>query len=262
LAGIGWNAFSWQLPTLSAARGVTTPLMDNPGNFYLEILCETGVAGALLFAVFMMRAAKSIGVSIRSDAGGHGAAAALIAFAASLVIGSHLLAAEVSIGAFLLLADIGTADREVGRRSVGPAFAVAFCAALGWGLLLAPTSSVDEAFRYSPSMGLYPWEIVNGAAFRWMRPRAALRLASGARERWTLDFPAAGPGQASDRLTVRSEDRLLFSGGLGRPPMTLAFIAAPYRSSTFLLENSSFFRPSGGVPDPRVLSARVLARPR
>jgi hypothetical protein len=195
LGGIGWNAFSWRLPTLAASRGTSIAVLDNPGSFYLQVLCETGIAGALLFAVFAVAAARTIAAALRSPGQERGSAASLLALAPALAIGSHLLAAEAAIAAFLLLAEVAgdapgarLAVPEGGWKARGRDVAAALVALAGWAALLAPTAREDEAFRYSPEMGLYPLEGGAGG-FRWMRPRAAIRVASGARQRLKLAYP-------------------------------------------------------------------------
>ena len=279
LGGIGWNAFSWRLPDLAAARGVASPVMDNPGNFYLQVLCETGIAGAVLFVLFLRRAGRAAADALGGDFAERGAAAALVGLAPALAVGSHLLSAEVSITAFLILAlaageGRGSAARlgarPFARLGAAPgarlcaapvarlcAAAAVLAAAAGWAVLLAPTASEEEAFRHSPEIGLYPPEIAEGSVFRWMRPRAALRLPPGARKILVFSWPDAAAPPAS--LAVRSPDRPLFTAAVSAArPAALTFVAAPARASVFLLRASRSFRPSdAGAPDSRLLSLRV-----
>ena len=259
LGGIGWNGFAWRLPDLSAARGAATPVMDNPGNFYLQILCETGVAGALLFALFLRRAGRAVARAFAGDFVERGSAAALVGFAPALAVGSHLLSAEVSIAAFLMLAlaagnDV-PAPRGAERRARLAAAGAAVAALAGWAALLAPTARADEAFRHSPFVGLYPPELENGAVFRWMRPGAAFRLGSG--QARTLAF--AGPDATPTALTIRAEDGRLFAGAIRDRPRALRFAAAARKPTVFLLRASRASRPSdSGAADSRLLSLRVL----
>ncbi len=261
LGGIGWNAFSWKLPDLSAARGTLSPVMDNPGNFYLQILCETGLAGAFLFVVFLARAGKTVSAAFAGEFPERGAAAALAGLVPALAIGSHLLAAEVSIAAFLWLslAADGRASADAagaGSRRERLAFPAAVAAAaVGWIVLLAPTAGEAEAFRHSPFIGLYPPELSGGVVLRWMRPRAALRLAAGGERTLAFSFP--DPSAPPRVLAVEGEHRRLFSGAV-TPGLTLAFSAARTRATVFRLEAEPSFRPSdSGAADSRLLSVQV-----
>jgi O-antigen ligase len=263
LGGIGWNAFSWQLPTLAAARGAPTAVMDNPGNFYLQLLCETGIAGAFLFAIFGYLAARAIADALRGEGPERASAASLLALAPALAIGSHLLAAETAIGAFLLLAEVaGEAPgaRLAGRAAEGKArgryLVAALVAIAGWTILLAPTAREAEAFRYSPEMGMYPLEGGVGG-FRWMRPRAAIRVPASARQRLALVFPGAAAG---NRLRILSGGETLFAGDIGRERRTLALEAPATRPAVFRFESAASFRPSDtSGSDSRLLSLQVFA---
>jgi len=262
LGGLGWNAFSWHLPTLAAARGTTLAVMDNPGNFYLQILAETGIAGALLFLVFVVAASRSIGSALRRENPERGSACALVALAPALAIGSHLLAAEVAIAAFLFLAAVG---RDVSESRPDPAIrrkvrarnvAAALVGAAGWVFLLAPSARASEAFRYFPEIGFYLTEGgVDG--FRWMRPHAAIRVAAGATQRLALSYPGPPP---LDRLRIRSAGRLLYSAEIGKPRRTLALVSPSGRPAIFRFDGTAALRPSSaGGSDSRLLSLQVFS---
>ena len=256
LGGVGWEGFSWRLPTLSASLGVPTRFVDNPGSFYLQILCETGLAGAALFAVFAGRSARAVAGSIERDPDRRPGAASLIGFAAALAIGSHLLAAEVSIAAFLLLAAAAPEQEPPRRRRPFRALAVGAAAILGWALLLAPTAKPAEAFRFAPTIGFYAPERGAEGLFRWMRPRAAVLVPAGGRFPMTIRFPA--PGRSGETLAVRSEERDLFSHALAPRPLSIALVAPAGSASVFFLDSSFRFRPAdAGIPDPRLLSLHV-----
>ncbi|HET9794106.1 MAG TPA: O-antigen ligase family protein [Thermoanaerobaculia bacterium] len=263
LGGIGWNAFSWKLPDLAAARGTALPVMDNPGNFYLQLLCETGLAGALLFALFVGRAARSASEAFGGDFPERGAAAALAGLVPALAVGSHLFAAEVSIAAFLMLALVadGRGERAPARRTPAAPPRLAAAAAIavavvGWIALLAPTAREDEAFRRSPYIGLYPPEGAGGAVFRWMRPRAALRLAPGQKKTLAFSFP--DPAARPRNLTIALADRPLLSRAVSSPPVFLSFLSARDRPTVFRLAAAPSTRPSdSGGADSRLLSLQV-----
>jgi len=262
LGGIGWNAFSWRLPDLAAARGTLSPVMDNPGNFYLQVLCETGLAGGLLFAVFLARAGGTVSAAFAGDFPEKGAAAALAGFAPALAVGSHLLAAEVSIAAFLWLsvAADGPASSAPAGRGVRPgriaSIAAVAAAAAGWLVLLAPTAREAEAFRHSPFIGFYPPEMSGGVVLRWMRPRAAVRLAPGERRSLAFSFP--DPSARPRNLAVGDGPLRLFSGAVPPRSLFLTLVAARGRETVFRLAANPSFRPSdSGAADSRLLSLQV-----
>jgi len=262
LGGIGWNAFSWRLPDLAAARGTLSPVMDNPGNFYLQVLCETGLAGAFLFAVFLSRAGRTVSAAFGGDFPERGAAAALAGFAAALAVGSHLLAAEVSIAAFLWLSIAADGSRSpavpepaspAARLAPLAAFGVA---AAGWIALLAPTAREAEAFRHSAFIGFYPPEMAGGDVLRWMRPRAAFRLPPGGERTLAFSFP--DPAARPRELTVEIDRRRIFSGAVPPQGLFLRFLAARERATVFRFAAQPSFRPSdSGAADSRLLSVRV-----
>jgi len=263
LGGIGWNAFSWRLPTFAAAGGNSIAVMDNPGNFYLQVLCETGLAGALVFAVFAAAAGKAIAAALRRGGSERGSAASLLALAPALAVGSHLLAAEAAVATFLLLAEVagdvpatrpGTTERRSGVR--GRDLAAAVLAIAGWTALLAPTSREAEAFRFAPEMGMYPLEGGPGG-FRWMRPGAAIRVAAGGRQRLAVAYPGGG---RANRLRIFAAGRVLFSGDVGPGRRTFSLEAPATRSAVFRFESAVSFRPSDTAgSDSRLLSLQVFA---
>lgn len=263
LGGIGWNAFSWRLPTLAAARGHAIAVMDNPGNFYLQVLCETGIGGALLFALFAAAAGRAVSDALRRGGRERGSAASLLAFAPALAVGSHLLAAEAAVAAFLLLAEVAgdapgprLASPEKGGRVRGRDLAAALAAAAGWVVLLAPTARETEAFRYAPEMGMYAVEGGPGG-FRWMRPRAAIRVAAGGRRRLAVASPL---GDRPNRLRILSGGGVLFAGNVGSERRTFALEAPASGPAIFRFESAASFRPSyRGSSDSRLLSLQAFA---
>jgi hypothetical protein len=174
-----------------------------------------------------------------------------------------LLAAETAVGAFLLLAEVAgdvpgprLAGQGTGGKARGRYLLAAIVAIAGWTLLLVPTAREPEAFRYSPEMGLYPLEGGPGG-FRWMRPRAAIRVPAKGRQRLALAFPGA---PAVNRLRILSGGRTLFTGEIGGDRRTLALEAPADRPAVFRFESAVSFRPSDtGGPDSRLLSVQVFA---
>ena len=264
IAGLGWNAFSWQLPNVSPIAGAAMERYDNPGNFYLQMLAETGIVGLAIFLAFLAAAArevrKSFGAGRETPWLASGAAAALSAFAVALFLGSHLLAAEVSCAAFVLLAQF----RDPGRPSRGSkiAWAGVAAAALAWGVSLAPTADAAYAFRYSGGIGMYALEKSPEGEFRWSGRRAAVRLLAGERQRVRIVFRS--PTRTGERFRISSGGTMLFSAELLRDRgLRLALVAPAGRPAVFLFENSDAFRPSasGDSKDSRELSIQVFSEP-
>jgi O-antigen ligase len=266
LAGLGWNAFSWNLPNLAAERGVALPGYDNPGNFYLQILCETGVAGTVLLAFFLIGVAGRIrrvflSPSESTEASSRAAAAAVIALLVALLTGSHLLAVEVSIAFFVLLADLPALEGKTGPPKA-IAVALIVLAAGGYAARLMRHRSSGEAFRYSRMIGFYPEEKSPEGNFRWTAARAAFWLAP--RERASGVFVFDNPVEPRDDLRIKSQGRVLYRKSLRKgEPLRLSFSAPQARGAALLFENSAKFRPSsfGLSQDGRELSLRARLSP-
>ena len=267
VAGVGWNAFSWQLPNVSPASGAVMEGYDNPGNFYLQELAETGLVGLAIFLAFVAAAAREIArfrSAHRGDGAPHlpaGAAAALAAFAIALFLGSHLLAAEVSCAAFVLLAQFGEA-RPVFARAARWSWAGVAVAAVAWGVSLVPSADAAYAFRHSPGLGLYAPESSPEGQFRWAGRRSAIRLGPAERKRVRVVFRS--PSRAGERLRVSSGGQVLFSVDLRRDVGERLVLLAPRaRAAVFVFESPSAFRPSasGISGDSRELSIQVFSEP-
>jgi hypothetical protein len=237
--------------------------MDNPGNFYLQVLCETGLAGALVFVVFAAAAGKAIADALRRGGRERGSAASLLALAPALAVGSHLLAAETAVAAFLLLAEVA-GDLPSSRSSMterrsklrGRDLVAAVAAIAGWTLLLAPTAREAEAFAFAPEMGMYPLEGGPGG-FRWMRPRAAIRVPAGGRQPLAVAYPG---GVGTNRLRILAAGRVLFAGDVGPQRRTFVLEAPASHPAVFRFESALSFRPSDTAgSDSRLLSLQVFA---
>jgi O-antigen ligase len=267
VSGVGWNAFSWQMPNHSPAAAAM-PGYDNPGNFYLQVLAETGLAGVVIFFIFLAAAAATIARSLREErrrsprpAGLPGPAAALAAFAVALLFGSHLLAAEVSCFAFVLLAQFRSEGTPFKAMGVGPRIALA-AAVLAWAVALAQTARPSEAFRYANRIGFFAPESSSAGEFRWAGRRSAIRLPAGGRER--LDLVFRSPSAEPDRLRISSGARTFFEKPLERDrTIRLNLIAPAGRPAVWIVENSRSFRPSAISPsrDSRDLSIQAFTEP-
>lgn len=261
VGGIGWNAYSWHLADLAGRRGVSLPSYDNPGNFYLQALCETGVAGAALFLAFMALAVVAATRRCRgiaptwADSRAPGIAASVIGFAVALIVGSHLMAPEVAIAFFALVAAVVSADvprtRSVATADRG--WKIASGALVATSLLaclplLASTGRAEVAFGHAPRIGFYGVEPSPKGPFRWMDRRAAWRFAPG--ERHTVALSFADPVHPIDRFRLYGDGRLLYRAELTRGgSRTLTLLAPADRPAIFRFVNSSSFRPASAVDD-------------
>jgi O-antigen ligase len=267
IAGLGWNAFSWQLPNVSPSAGALMWGYDNPGNFYIQVLTETGLAGMAIFLLFFAAVARSV-ASLLSAARrasppdlGVGAAASLSGFAVAMFFGSHLLAAEVSCAAFLLLAQLPR--REAGSAGISRAARFALlAAAAAWGVSFGRTAQPAEAFRHSSGIGFFGVERSPEGPFRWAGRRSAIRFLPGEQKRMRIVFRS--PSEPAESFRIRSQGAVLFSRQLDRDrPIRLLFIASSSVPAILFLENSRSFRPSasGLSRDSRELSIQVFDGP-
>jgi len=200
--------------------------------------------------------------SLANNVERYGAAAGLTlaGLAVALFFGSHLLAAEVSCAAFVLLAQFREPERS--RRGSAIAWAGVAAAALAWGVFLAPTARADYAFRYSGGIGMYAPERSPEGEFRWSGRRSAVRLLAGERRHVRVVFRS--PSRTEERLRVSSGGAELFSKELLRDRgARLILVAPPGRPAVFVFENSGSFRPSasGESKDSRELSLQVFSEP-
>lgn len=261
IAGLGWNAFSWQ------RGGAAMFGYDNPGNFYLQMLTETGLAGIAIFLAFLAAAGRTVVRSLRAakpappSPSALGAAAALAAFAVAMFFGSHLLAAEISCAAFVFLAQFQSGEPRSAGMGIGPRIAL-IAAMVAWGASLLRTTRPDEAFRYSDGIGFYAVEKSPESVFCWAGRRSAARLLPGERRRVRVVFRS--PSEPTDLFRISSRGTVLFSRRLERDrPLRLVLIGPATRPAIVFLENSASFRPSasGLSPDSRDLSIQVFAEP-
>jgi O-antigen ligase len=267
LAGLGWNAYSWQLPNYAARLGSPIRGYDNPGSFYLQALCETGVPGALLViclaAALVVAAIQTLRAHAARSEVAAGSAAALLGFLAALAVGSHLMAAEVAAAFFVLTAVV--APEVAGRPA--PGISAGLAGLVGLGLvasILSPLSTRDSsaAFRYAPTIGFHGVERSSEGPFRWMRERAALRLPAGARQHLTLVF--ADPVKPRETLRIEANGRIAFARPLLRGRFLRLTLEAPLgKEAIFLFVNSASFQPSaiGRSRDDRQLALQVYGLP-
>lgn len=236
VSGAGLGGFSWQLPNLLREQGRSLPMRDNPGNGYLQALAETGAVGFIL-TVLVAAALINARPPAAEDGGIRplvaGSAAAVPAFFAALLTGSHWLAPDVAFLFFLLAAVSAPAPADDGRsgssrlnRVLVGIYTVA--------VLLASleTLSAAEAFRYRSGIGFHGQETGAGGEFYWTERRFALRLLP--RESIALTLAYFTPENRETELTAGSDGQTIFSRTL-RPGEVLRL------------------RLSGGASAPRVI---------
>jgi hypothetical protein len=182
LAGAGMGAYSWELPDLVREQGVRLPQRDNPGNAYLQALCETGLIGFVVTGLFLLllarQAVRRLPRSTDEPIFGS-SAVAVLAFLGAMLVGSHWLAADAVFLFFLLCAVVAPPGGEKGRtgRRVRALLAIGYAVALAVAVL--STARLEEAFRHSARIGFYGTEKGPGRPFRWTGRRFGLLLRSG-----------------------------------------------------------------------------------
>ena len=213
--GAGLGAFSWQLPNLLAEQGRPPGIHDNPGNAYLQALAETGAVGLILTAAFAFVLAREALAGLRdpgAPAAAAGGGAAVLAFLAVLLSGSHWFAPDAAFLFFLLSAVTARgqlAERPRWARArvllVAVYAVAAFVSALG-------TRGADAAFRYRREIGFHERESGAGGPFSWTQRRFALRVDPGRARRVLLaHYTPEGRGV---EFTVEAGGRIVYSRAL------------------------------------------------
>jgi O-antigen ligase len=206
IEGVGMGAFSWTFPDL--AREERRRLMrDNPGSAYVQALAETGITGLFLTGLFLVAAGRdALGEARQKEGAVAGAGIAVLAFLASLVIGSHWLAPDVSLLFFLLVAVVASPAPEAARSEprlwkIARAAAVLVFAGAAVASSLATARPV-ETFRWSSRIGFHEEETGPGGRFRWTRRRFALWLQPAETRHLTLAHFSPGPEAVDVSATV------------------------------------------------------------
>src|SRR5262249_43174992 len=246
LEGAGMGSFAWQLPDLLRNENRRLPMRDNPGSAYLQSLAETGSVGFLITLVFVFtlgRLAFSRARARPVDAIAAGAGVSIAAFLLAMVLGSHWLAPDVAL-LFFLLASIaaGAGGSEPSQSSVWSlrAAVVLYAGAALIGMLA--TAKPEEAFRYSPRLGVYPAETGPGGPFRWPRGRFALWLSPG--ETKTLSLARFTPDPQPAEVVARRDNRVVWRESIAAGQSTRLRLSAPSdRPSALVFRVSRTFVP-------------------
>lgn len=169
--------------------GRTVAFTDHPPSLYLGILAECGLAGAVVFALFLVGLVPALSGALSFRAGrteeSLRAAAAASAVFGTLVIflfGSHLVYAEIAALVGLLTARLPAPPDGRISRVLGHFLPVVVAGAsvlLAGGALAraVETWGADAAFAHGPTAGLWAVEREpDGRRFRWTAAAAALRV--------------------------------------------------------------------------------------
>jgi O-antigen ligase len=262
--GSGLGAFTWQLPNLLAEEGRSVVAADNPGSGYLQALAETGLLGFALTVAFLAIVAAESWRSLRDPARpglAPAAGAAVLAFFASLLTGSHWLSPDVALVFFLAAAVASRRPSSPPRRGAGVLAGAALAAyAVAAAGSAATTSRAAEAFRYRPEMGFYAPEAGPGGPFRWTQKRFAVRLAAG--ERAGFAFAHFTPESAAVRLEALADGRPVFERSLAPGEGVRLGLRAPADAPAvfrFVLSRAFVPRRLGTSRDARELGVTALA---
>jgi O-antigen ligase len=242
--GAGMGVFSWQFPDLMSEERRRLPMRDNPGSAYVQALAETGAVGFFLTALFALAAGRQALRRAREQdswIGGAGVAAA--AFLAALAVGSHWLAADVSLFFFLLAAAAaGSSLAAESRATRTSRLAAVVVYAVAAGVAILATARPEETFRHAPRIGFHDRESGPGGPFRWTRRRFALWLEPGETRRIVLAHfsPKSAPVDLAATLDGRDVFRRRLAAG---ESVTLRLNGASSRPRALLFRVSDAFVP-------------------
>lgn len=216
VTGRGLGSFRVLFP--ESARdllGRDAAFTDHPPSLYLGVLAEGGLAGAAVFALFLVGLVPALSgaLSFRAERTQESlrAAAAAASLVGTLVIflfGSHLVYPEIAALAGLLTARLPAPPEGRTSRVLGHFLPVVVAGAsvlLAGGVLAraVETWSPDAAFAYGPTAGLYgPEREPDGRPFRWTASSAAFRVDAPPSARVRLPVRNARPDGEAVELTL------------------------------------------------------------
>jgi hypothetical protein len=182
------------------------------------------------------------------DGAAAGAGIAVLAFLASLAIGSHWLASDVSLLFFFLVAVVASPRRDTSRAPAEPAFwkPAAVVAVLVFALAAAistvATARPSETFRWSSRIGFHQEESGSGGRFRWTRRRFAVWLQPG--ESRSLSLSHFSPGREPVDLSASVDGRQTYRRSLNAgESVVLALNGSADRPRPVVFEVSRAFIP-------------------
>ena len=219
----------------------------------MQALAETGVAGFLLTALFVVSLGRlALRRAREKDALVAGSGVAAVAFLAALAVGSHWFAADVSLLFFLLASlvagsapegeeeDAGTAAPAPWRKRSLSIVVVVY--AIAAAIAVKETARPEEAFRNAPRIGFHDEEVGPGGPFRWTRRRFALWVEPGETRRILLAHYSPSPKPVEFDVTLEGRPvfrRVLRAGEAA----TLRLNGTPAQPRAFLFNVSRAFVP-------------------
>jgi O-antigen ligase len=252
--GAGMGVFSWQFPDLMREENRRFLMRDNPGSAYVQALAETGAAGFLLTAFFVVSlGALALRRARERDVLVGGTGVAIAAFLAALAVGSHWFAPDVSLLFFLLAALVagpaparasdGLKTEEAAtpwlRRSL---LVLILLYAFAAGAAVLATARPEEAFRYSPRIGFHDEEVGPGGPFRWTRRKFALWVEPGQTREILLAHFSPSPKPVDVEVTL--DGRTIFRRALkAGESATLRLNGSPLRPRAIIFNVSQAFVP-------------------
>jgi hypothetical protein len=176
---VGYENFRSIVPEVSAALGFKIGTWsDNPNNFYLGVLAETGLVGALSLGLSLAR------LSFKQTSSG--SRSAFWALLVLLLLGPHTDFTEISLLAALLLAE----NLEFKEKGLG----------YSWLLCLVSVGIVFAACRLE--RGFYAWEGSQEEMWRWTGSSARGLLVCGSQGQGFIKIRALNPDLSSTALTA------------------------------------------------------------
>jgi len=242
--GAGMGVFSRNFQDLMREENRRFAMRDNPGSGYVQALAETGAAGLFLTVLFAFRlGVQALRRSREADSLPAGAGVAVLAFLAALTVGSHWLAADVSL-LFFLMAAVAAGSAPAGVRGTWRTarLAAVFLFVAASAMAVLATARPEETFRWSSRIGFHGEEAGPGGPFRWTRRRFALWLEPGQTRRLILAHFSPSPDPVT--LTAKAGARPALARTLkAGESVSLTLQGSPDRPRAIVFEVSRAFVP-------------------
>jgi len=235
LSGIGVGQFKELFPFFAnPSLGSWT---DNANNFYLGILAEQGIIGALFFggALYSLRIHGSASTMMRTG---------ILSFAILLFFGPHIEFLEIAV-LFGLLLGLSTEERSTTPRLFQYA--------------AIPAAFISFLLLCSSERGVYRWERDASGLFRWISSRGVIDVECDQNQA-LITISTFAPSGLS--LRARSESELK-EGFINAQPQTFSFQCEGRERTSITLVSDSTWTPHDLMSndDRRELSVMVRYHP-